>query len=170
MGDDHPTVGEPRRPVEPTSEPTAEERELLADLAAGLATVDPVPPALVTAAKASLTWRTIDAEIAALVADSATEPASVRGPGGRRLLTFEAGSTAVVVEVSPAGHARRLLGQIVRPRPAEVEVRHAGGSLSVNADEMGRFTVEQVPAGPVSLVCRFRDPASRPVCTSWVSV
>lgn len=141
----------------------------LADIRAVFDEIDPVPPEVIAAAKASFTWRTIDAELAALIDDSALAPtAGIRGPGGPRLLTFEAPTVTVVVEVSDIGDRRRILGQLVSPQEAQVEVRHADGSTTVDADDLGRFSVEAVPAGPVSFVCHIGSGQS--VVTSWVTV
>src|SRR5215204_6307751 len=89
---------------------------------------DPVPAALVGAARASFTWRTIDAELAELTSDSALDAAAVRSTRAPRLLTFTAGETTLVVQVAPlaAGQEteRRLLGQLVAPRPARGTPRH----------------------------------------------
>jgi hypothetical protein len=151
-----------------------DERELLAVLRDALDQTDPVPPALVDAARASFTWLTVDAELAELTADSVVDGAAVRSTRSPRLLTFTARETTLVVEVAEptAGKAteRRLIGQIVGPRAAEVDVRHTGGSLTVTADEYGRFRAEPVPAGPISLACRFADTAQPQVVTSWVTV
>lgn len=146
------------------------DRRLLDGLREALAEADPVPEVLLEAARASFTWRTVDAELAELVADTALESGAVRGPGAPRLLTFTAGPTTLVVEIGTAGTQRHLLGQIVRPRRAEVEIRHSGGTLNVVADDLGRFRVETVPAGPLSLTCRFPDAEGQPVVTSWVTV
>lgn len=143
--------------------------DLLALVRSAVAAADPVPASVVTAAKVSLTWLTVDAELASLIEDSAVAPlAGVRGRGPR-LLTFEGADTTVVVEVTAVGAGRRLLGQLVDPRPADIEVRHVAGSLSVRADDLGRFTVDAVPAGPVSLACRFAG-ATCSVVTAWVTV
>lgn len=130
---------------------------------------DPVPAEVLTAARGSFTWLTIDAELAHLVEDSALEPlAGVRG-AGPRLLTFEAEESTVVVEVTATGDNRRMLGQLVSPRCADIEIRHPHGSLTVQADDLGRFAVDVIPAGPVSLACRFPG-GGRQVVTSWVTV
>jgi hypothetical protein len=132
---------------------------------------DPVPAAVLEAARGSFTWRTIDAELAEIAEDSALTPlAGVRGGEGPRLITFESPSATVVVEVTVIGRLRRLLGQLVAPRAASVEVRHSGGAVTVEADELGRFAVDTVPAGPVSLACRFLDAPGRPIVTTWVTV
>jgi hypothetical protein len=145
---------------------------LLANIQTVFEEIDPVPAGVVEAAKAGYAWRTIDAELAELaelVDDSALAPtAGIRGQGGPRLLTFEGPTVTVVVEVSEIGTHRRILGQLVNPQEADVEVRHADGSTTVPADDLGRFSVEGVPAGPVSFVCHTGSGQS--VVTSWVTV
>jgi hypothetical protein len=144
---------------------------LLDEVRGAVTDVDPVPDDVITAAKASLTWRTIDAELAELVEDSALAPtAGVRADAGPRLLTFEAATVTVVVEVTEVGEYRRMLGQLIGPQPErmQVQVRHAGGSLTVPVDEVGRFTADAVSAGPVSLLCQA--PGAEPVATSWVTL
>lgn len=144
--------------------------ELLGLIATAAEQADPLPGPVLAAARAALGWRTLDADLAALVEDSAEQPlAAVRGTGPR-LLTFEADDTAVVVEVSTVGSARRLLGQLVEPRTAQIEVRYPGGTTIVDADDLGRFAAAEIPAGPVSIVCRFGAPTTRVVATTWVTV
>jgi hypothetical protein len=80
------------------------------------------------------------------------------------------------VEVSGSGPVRRLLGQLVPAGPGAIEVRQASpaapgsppAARRVEADERGRFTVDAVAAGPVSLVCHRRG--RRPVVTAWTTV
>lgn len=136
---------------------------------------DPVPPELVEAAKLSFTWRTVDAELAALVADSATEPAGAgrtRGAGAPRLLTFRVRDLTIELQVTASGELRKLVGQLVPPRAARVEVRHRGGVTVVDADELGRFRVEAVPAGPLSLRSHLAGAESGPVVseTEWTVI
>ena len=149
---------------------SADDRELLEELRRVVELADPVPPNVVAAASASLTWRTIDAELAQLAYDSALDAkgaALVRTCGARRLLTFDLPGGSLEVEVTADGPIRRLLGQLVPPRAARIEIRHAAGVLAVDADELGRFAADGVAAGPASLVCR-RD--GRVVETEWVVV
>jgi hypothetical protein len=142
---------------------------LLSQLRATIAAADPVPENVLAAARGSLTWLNVDAELAALVEDSALNPlAGVRGEGPR-LLTFEAPDLTVVVEVTVIGRMRRLLGQLISSSAAVVELRHPGGSQPIEADDLGRFSVDELPAGPVSFSCRFADRVS-PVVTTWVTV
>lgn len=145
--------------------------ELEAQLRETLEVLDAPPAALVEAARASLTWLTVDAELASLVSDSAAEAApALRAFAPPRLLTFTAGDTTLVVEIANERNVRRVLGQIVAPSTATVEIRHADGASEVTADEHGRFRITPVPGGPLSIACRFDDPTREPIVTSWVTV
>lgn len=140
------------------------------------ARVDPVPAELMLAAEAAFAWRTIEAELAELVFDSLTTAAAgsraadrpeerlalVRG-GGPRMLTFATDGLTVELEVTRLGGAHRLLGQLLPPSAASVEIRHPDGVLRTEADELGRFAAEQVSAGPISIRCLG-------VVTDWVAI
>jgi hypothetical protein len=141
---------------------------LLAALRADLDSHDPVPAAVLESARAALTWRTVDAELAALTADSALTGAGVRASAGSRALTFECDTGVIVLEVLPEDEVRTLVGQT--DRPAALEVRHGGEPLRVETDEHGRFRVEGIRAGPVSVRAVFADSPGSPVVTSWVVV
>ncbi len=145
-------------------------QDLEARLRSTLAETDAPPEALVDAAKAMLTWLDVDAELATLVSDSAVDAAPVRTFSPPRVLTFAAGETTLVVEIATERRVRRVLGQIVPVAPATIEIRHADGPISAPADEYGRFRIAPVPDGPVSIVCRFDDPAQEPLRTSWLIV
>lgn len=135
-------------------------------MAAGL--LDPVPPGLVEQAVAGFTWRTVDAELAELVYDSAAdrEPAGVRGGDQPRLLTFRTDRLSIEVELAGAGGGpAELVGQLIPAQPAEVELQQAGQQLPVSTDQLGRFTVTPPASGPLRLHCR--PPAGRPVVTDW---
>jgi hypothetical protein len=73
------------------------------------------------------------------------------------------------VEVAPAGAGHQLVGQLLPPGPARVEVRHPDGVLAVEADELGRFAAERVAAGPISVRCQ-QGAAGAPVVTEWVPI
>ncbi len=148
----------------------ADDDALLVELGAALAAADPMPERLVEQVKDLYTWRTVDAELAELVADTALEAMAVRS-GNRmpRILTFTAGVTTLVLEVAEARERRRLLGQIVSPRPARVAVDYPGGNVTTTADDLGRFRVDDCPTGPIRVSLEFADDRER-VVTSWVSV
>jgi hypothetical protein len=146
---------------------------LLAELSAAVAVHDPVPAAVLDAAKASMTWRTIDAELAALAFDSSVDesPVLVRGPASdEQLLTFETDELAVDLQVSKRGDGRRLVGQIAPAGVAEIEVRTGSGVVvTVSSDELGRVPAVDVPAGSLSLRI-LRAGETNPIVTDWVTV
>jgi hypothetical protein len=129
---------------------------LLAELRAWAALYDPAPPDAVAAARSAIAWRSMDAELAELTAESAVEPelAGVRSGSVPTLLTFEAGDLTVELEVleQPDGR-RRLQGQLVPPTSAALEIRHSTGVASIDADDVGRFAADGIGAGPLSLRC-----------------
>lgn len=152
----------------------AELAELEEQLRAAAARFDPAPPWVLQAAVDSLTWRTIDADLAGLVFDSLAdhgEPAVVRGPEEGRLLSFEATDLTIDVRVAGTGPTCRLIGQLVPPQPAAVEVRHRDGVATLDTDDVGRFSSGPVSTGPISLRCSIGTKADRRrVVTDWVSI
>jgi hypothetical protein len=144
---------------------------LVAQLRNVIEQADPIPDSVLAAAKASFVWRTIDAELAELVTDSLLTAASIRSGSAARLLTFEGPGVEVEVEVADTGATRRLTGQLVPVTAATVIVRWSGGSAEARADELGRFSVAEIPAGAVSLaITSTLDGAPRSIVTSWVSI
>jgi hypothetical protein len=142
--------------------------ELLDRLATALSQADPVPAAVTEFAKAALSWRTIDAELAELVFDSVVdELVGVRSEGDTRQVTFRAPGVEIEVAVLAEG-ARRIVGQLVPPQEAEIELRYGGESRATLSDSLGRFTFQDVPAGPISLRCKLAD--DHTVQTDWMIV
>ena len=150
---------------------TGADNALLAELRTAAKRLDPVPDAAVLAARSALAWRTMDAELAELTADALVDDealALVRSVELPALLTFEAPGLTLELELADTAGHRRLLGQLVPPHPARVEVRHRGGRLEVAADELGRFAVDGFPSGPVSLRCEATGTAKGLVVeTDW---
>lgn len=143
---------------------------LLAELRAAAADHDPVPDAVLTAARESLTWRTIDAELAALAYDSFADAGALVRDGAPtrayRLLTFDAGETSVEVEIAGTGAALRLSAHVVPAAEVDVEVRTPSGTVTARTDEYGRLAPVEIAPGPVSL--RLLLPGG-PVATEWVT-
>lgn len=144
---------------------------------------DPAPAEMVELARRSFTLRTLDAELAALVEDSAdagTGAITVREPPGAdpdgpqlRQLTFQfhddrTGEDLIVaVEVAALGERRRLTGHLTPQGPAQIEVRQPAvpRARRVDVDRLGRFRVDDLLPGPASLTChRTGAPA---VVTEW---
>lgn len=132
---------------------------------------DPVPAGLLRSASAGLAWRDPDAALAALLLDSAVAGAAagVRADpddGQPRLLSFDSGDTVIDVEVIVDGARVQLVGQVSRPVVAPVQVRHAGGVWSGVTDQLGRFSVPDLPVGPVRIRWGPAGPATAPVSTA----
>lgn len=145
------------------------DESLLRRLGAIAEEADPVPGPVLEAARAALSMRRLDAELAELVHDSALEAAGVRGPG-ERLLSFEAGGFCLELQVTPRGRRVDLLGQLdgLTATGAAVTVESSGGPLEAAVDDQGTFRVRDVAAGRIRLHVTVRG---RPaVTTSWVTV
>jgi hypothetical protein len=150
-----------------------EDERLWSELAAVIADADPVPAEVLQGGRDSFAWTTIDAELAELAYDSAAAATAVgRAADSPRLLTFEAPGLLIEVEVTVTGPRRRLIGQLVPPRQAQVTVRHhKGGTVEVEADDLGRFRAEDLPAGFSSLRCNLAGTEEDAVVvTDWITL
>lgn len=164
-------------PMEPRQPPPPDDEALMSELRHAIGQVDPIPQAVQIAARAAIEWRTLDAELAALVHDSAVDEASlaVRGlAAGPRAVTFEVPELTIELEAEAVDETGSLciVGQLVPPQEAEVIVRHGGELTVVRADGRGRFAARGVARGPLSLRCRL-DAApgtSRLVETGWLTL
>jgi len=152
-----------------------DDEALLRDLSRVTNELDPIPEHVLAAAYAAIGWRTIDAELAELIADSAIdEPALlVRGAAQPRSLTFEAPGLTIELEAEHAADDDlHLSGQLVPPQPAEVTIRQGEALLALRADDRGRFAAHGIVPGPLSLRCRLGDDAGarRFVETAWMTI
>lgn len=148
---------------------TRDDDALAEELRQLLRRVDPVPPEVVDAARVSIGWRTLEADLADLISDSLLTTADVRGGEQPRLLSFQAGDRIVEIEVSALDGRLRILGQLVPVQPARVRVEQPTGAVEVVADQLGRFAIEDLPVGPTRFVCQPLDPAGEPVGTEVVT-
>lgn len=155
--------------------------ELLAELGEALRAEREVPGDLVEAGRALFTWRSIDAELAALTRaeltyDSFVDDAALQGDeagllvtrsetASLRSLTFAADELSIELEVTDGG----VLGQLVPPQPATVEVLTPDqGRTEVPVDDVGWFTVRPVPTTRFRLTCRTTGGAH--VVTDWITL
>jgi hypothetical protein len=154
-----------------------EEEQLLAELRRLGRMLDPVPAEVVFAARGSLAWRRVDADLAELSFDSLVdgdlELAGVRsGDDSVRLVSFEGPDLIIEVEVAGSGAERRLVGQLVPPQAATIQLRspsRAGGAaLDTRADALGRFNLDLMSSGPASLRCSLAS--GRTIETGWVVI
>jgi hypothetical protein len=137
-----------------------------------VARADPLPPEIPRLGHSSLTWRTIDAELAELAYDSVGAlPVGVRGSQGPRTLTFEAPGLTLELQLVAARDRRRLIGFLLPAQEASIMVRHGDGIDAVRADQFGRFVVDDLAAGPATLRCHLAGrEGDRPVVTDWVNL
>ena len=143
-----------------------DDNDLLALLEEALAAEGDVPPDFIAAGKAAFAWRTIDAELAALVYDSDREPALTRNQttADLRALTFASAHITIELELTGTG----LIGQLVPPSVAEIDVQTAAGvTSSVTTDELGCFTIRVIPQEPFRLRCRAGETID--VLTTWIT-
>ncbi len=138
--------------------------------AAAVATaLTPVPESFVGAAKAVFTWHNIDAELAALVYDSAQDALAAAGtraePASLRSLTFDAQHVTIELEIIDDV----LHGQLVPATSGQIEVRPLRGDpTTVDVDDVGYFTVTPLPQGRFRLYCQPAD--GEAVLTDWITL
>ncbi len=134
--------------------------ELLAELRVALDESDPPPERLSTIAKAALTWRTIDAELAELAFDSTRDLAGVRSETMQRQVTFESADLEIELMMSDE-EERRLVGQLVPARASTVVMitgdESAPERITTTADDLGRFSFDDVPTEAVGFVVLGED-------------
>jgi hypothetical protein len=150
-----------------------DDTELEDELRMAATLLDPVPGVLMQAAAAAFAWRNVDDDLAELVFDSLVdhEAGHVRGSRDRRLLSFQTSHVSIEIEVTRTGTSRGLIGQLVPPHAASVDVRHRDGLVTLEADTLGRFSGSSLRPGPISL--RYHpapEVAGAPVVTDWVSI
>jgi hypothetical protein len=136
------------------------------------AAVDPVPSAVVDLARAALSTRDLDAEIAGLIADSraeAFEPTRADDPAqGQWLLSFHGGGIHIDLEIEEQNPGVRVIGQLSGATIDDCDLDFHGRSVPVDLDSLGRFIVPGLAPGPIRLRCRLSG--GRRVTTTWVRI
>jgi hypothetical protein len=137
-----------------------------ATLRAVLAVVDHVPEAALTAAKASIGWRDLDAIPVLFAAESELELSHLRG-AAPRLLTFRRGQAVIELEVSSVAGIARLIGQLDPPGEADVTIESAAQPRRTRADSQGRFCVVGLNASWMRVVVNGADQGGGHTATEW---
>jgi hypothetical protein len=149
-----------------TSRRWPDDDELVADLGRATGSA-PVPEPVLRAARAAFQRRRQGAAhvLARLEYDSVLDDGFVMRagePDDRRIVTFDSQTLSVEIELS----TDRLVGQLVPPMPAEVELVSATATIGrTTADNMGCFSLERPPPGAVQFRCRV---SAGLVFTDWV--
>jgi hypothetical protein len=153
--------------VPASPDPWPDDEALIADLREALAEEGRVGDQEREAARAALTWRTVDAELMRLTHDSLfADHSLVRSTGTAppRVLAFEASGFSLELELDEG----TLTGQLLPGSPATVAVAGPRGpQVRVEADGDGFFTVGGVSGGRV----RFQVTLEGQTHTSeWVTL
>jgi hypothetical protein len=143
------------------------DEQLLAELRDALRTAEQVPTGFVSAGTAAWAWRTVDAELAAL-ADESTADEALAGTRAEhaavRALSFLASDISIELEAT----SDALVGQLVPPRPGQIEVQSQDGTRhTATVDETGWFTIRPLPSTMFRLHLRT---ATDNVITEWVTL
>ncbi|WP_340539027.1 hypothetical protein [Nocardioides sp. GXZ039] len=139
------------------------DEELFAELAEALADPDPDAAAVTArrraAAQAAFTWRTVDAELAELLHDSALESGAVRSAAATDVRTLSYGAGGLTLELEIDGDV--VLGQLVGGTGSVVLRRADGTEVRAEVDPAGFFRLDTVAPGPVRFV-------AGPLTTPWL--
>jgi hypothetical protein len=140
------------------------EDQLLAELREALAEAEQVTDRQREAARAAFTWRTVDAELAELLHDSALESAAVRGDEPVRTLSFASGSVSLEVEIDGDAVTGQVVGAVA---DSVLMQRSIADDDPLPVDSSGFFRVEGVAPGPVRFVVRAGDWT---LTSPWVAI
>lgn len=91
-------------------------------------------------------------------------------PEQQLLATLEGPGITVEVGVTPQGDERKIVGQLIPPRIAQMKVRWRDGCVYTESDSAGLFHVVSVPAGLISIVCRPAGEGGPQLATSWTRI
>lgn len=142
---------------------SAAQARLLAELRTALGP-DPAPPGLVERAEGLFAFKDFDAVLAELLDRSGAEPAGMRGAAAGERMEFGTGDGGVALELMREGD--RIVGQVLGGDVVAVTLeRPAGIGATIGVDELGRFSFDQIAAGPARL--RLIRGADAPVITDW---
>ena len=145
---------------------TADDARVLTLLVEAQDAHDPMPPGLLERISLAVSLELMEAELAVLTAE-ALEPARADTPVDS--ITFTASSLSLMVTLTAVDDGVRIDGWVTGG-PATVELRAGEKSIAAEADANGRFSVDEVPRGPVRFILRPVDARGRPVITPVVEI
>jgi hypothetical protein len=117
--------------------------------------LDPVPSQLHDRIWLTFVLRDLEAELAYFVSPAEEVALAARGAEQSRIVTFDSNSLTIMIRVdaNPDGTAR-VDGWLAPPHPRPVEMKMMDSSITVTADELGRFVFHSVPRGIARLIVR----------------
>ena len=150
------------------NQPAPSDGALIDHVRDALTSTADVPQAVYDAGYTAYTWRTVDAELAALMYDSAS---ALADSGARseqaatvRAMTFTSEGLTIEIEIRDT----EILGQIQPGNIGEVHVDQQNRPRTTHpVDDVGGFLVSPVPTYPFRIVV---PTASGLVVTGWVTI
>jgi hypothetical protein len=128
---------------------------------------DDPPDYVDRAARAALSTRRLDHQLAQLIADSAQiQPATRAGEPSIRLLTFETATVSLELQVDEVAGRRSVRGHVTGAS-GEAVVETAADTRTAPIDERGWFAVDDLPAGVIRIRLQAADGTA--IITGWVS-
>jgi len=117
--------------------------------------LDPMPSDLPERIRFSLALHDLDAEVARLTSAADELALTARGAEESRTITFDSDSLTIMIRIdsNPDGSVR-VDGWLAPPKYCRVEIRTADNTITMMADEAGRFVFPSVPHGTARLVVR----------------
>ena len=151
-----------------------DDEALLAMIKSMFEAADPMPAGLVDRIRFSVALADLEGELARLTAgqpdpadgselrEHAGEMALARGATEEsRTITFDSSSLTIMIRIdSNADGTARVDGWLAPPLSCQVEMTLTDGSVTVDADEEGRFAFPSVPRGTARLVVRQAERGS----------
>jgi hypothetical protein len=151
------------------SDPTQgdDDEQLLRALGSAIERVAGPPPHVLAAARAALSRRLLDHELAQLLGDAAERAAAgVRTEDSMRLLSFRSGSVAIEIEINTAGDQTLLRGH-VSGAGGDVVIDTASGEHRAAIGADGWFQTTIRPSASIRLRLVAHDGAR--ISTSWMT-
>lgn len=146
--------------------PPDDDEQLVADLRAAVEHAGAPSEQMIAAAEAAYSWRTIDAELAALSEDSFADGAVLAHAAAAPVRTMVFAASRLSVEISVSD--QQLAGQLAPAMAGSVTVSGPAGELGrATIDDDGHFALPRPGHGPVRLRV---STGSGALITEWVHV
>lgn len=136
---------------------------LLARISEAFDAIEPIPERLTAAARAAYSWRQVDAELAELLFDSATDDlVGIRGTtSDRRSFRFGHGDAVIRVHLTQA----TMIVMVEPPLSVNCRVATEEGAIEQRTDEYGELVVT-APELPARIEL---DLPSGTIVTPWIT-